>query len=100
MQKASIAGLGIMGLLLAGPAFADTGRDLVRLCGQSASLCGGDFQSDQLTAALKANACIPADSAAAQGAIVAYLGEHPRAARLEISKAVTQASKALWPCRK
>ena len=97
MRKLWIAGLG---LLLATPAFADTGRDLVRVCGQSASLCGSDFQSDELIAALKANACVPADGAAAQGAIVTYLGKHPRTARLEISKAVAHASKALWPCQK
>jgi len=89
-----------VGLLLATPAFADTGRDLVRVCGQSASLCGSDFQSDEFAAALKANACVPADPAAAQGAIVAYLGKHPRNARLEISNAVTQASSALWPCHR
>jgi hypothetical protein len=102
MQQASMIGLGIaaLGLLLATPAFADTGRDLVRICGQSASLCSSDFQSDELTAALKANSCLPADSASAQSAIVAYLGKHPRTARLEISKAVTQASGALWPCHK
>ena len=97
MRKLWIAGLG---LLLAAPAFADTGRDLVRVCGQSASLCGSDFQSDELTAVLKANTCLPADPASAQSAIVTYLGKHPRTVRLEISKAVTQASKALWPCQK
>jgi len=100
MQQAAIIGFAALALLLTGPAFADTGRDLVRVCGQSASLCGSDFQSDELAAALKANACVPADPAAAQGAIVAWLGKRPRTAKLEISKAVTRASSALWPCGK
>ena len=89
-----------MALLLAAPAFADTGRDLVGNCSQSASLCGSDFQSDELAAALKANSCVPTDRFAAQSAIVSYLRKHPRTARLEISKAVSRASGALWPCYK
>jgi hypothetical protein len=97
MQKLWIAGLA---LFLAAPAWADSGRDLVRFCGQSASLCGSDFQSDELTSVLKANACVPANLAAAQGAILTWLGKHPRTARLEIAKAVAQASKTLWPCHK
>ncbi len=97
MRALWIAGLGC---LLAVPALADNGRDLVKLCGQSASLCGSDFQSDEITAVLKANACVPADQGAAQGAIVVWLGKHPRAARLEASKAVAQAVRTLWPCAK
>ena len=86
--------------LLAIPASADTGKDLVTVCGRSASLCGSDFQSDQLVRAMKASACTPADSGKAEAAVVDYLGKHPRTARLEIEKSVTVAGRALWPCRK
>lgn len=86
--------------LAAIPASADTGKDLVTVCGQSASLCGSDFQSDQLVRAMKASACAPADSGKAEVAVVDYLGKHPRTARLEIEKAVTVAVRALWSCRK
>ena len=93
---AAIAGLSLAAM----PASADTGRDLVTVCGQSASLCGSDFQSDQLVRAMKASACTPADSGKAEAAVVDYLGKHRRTAGLEIEKSVTVAVRALWPCRK
>ena len=86
--------------LLAIPASADTGKDLVTVCGQSASLCGSDFQSDQLVRAMKSSACKATDSGKAEAAVVDYLGKHPRTAGLEIEKAVRVAVQALWPCRK
>ena len=91
---------GSVDFLLAAPAFADTGRDLVGICRQSASLCSSDFQSDELAAVLKANSCLPADPNAVHGAIVTWLGKHPRSARLEITMAVRRASSAIWPCHK
>ena len=96
MFAVAIAGLSMAAM----PAFADTGKDLVTVCGRSASLCGSDFQSDQLVRAMKASACAPADSGRAAAAVVDYLGKHPRTARLEIEKSVTVAVRALWPCRK
>jgi hypothetical protein len=92
----AIAGFSVLAI----PASADTGRDLVAVCGQSASLCGSDFQSDQLARAMKASACMPADSGKAQADVVDYLGKHPKTAGLEIEKAVAIAVRALWPCRK
>jgi hypothetical protein len=85
---------------LTAPAAADTGRDLARVCGKSASLCESDFQSDELVRAMTASACVPADAGKAQAAVVEYLGKHPRTARLAIDKAVTASVRALWPCRK
>jgi hypothetical protein len=90
----------ILAFLIAVPASADTGRDLVSVCGQSASLCSSDFQSDQLAEILKANACIPTDAGKAEAGIVAWLGRHPRAQALEIAASVRAASNALWPCKK
>ena len=84
--------------LVASAACADSGRDLLRICGQSASLCNSDFQSDQVTAVLKSNHCLPADAGSAQIAIVAWLGKHPRTARQDVAKAVKAAATALWPC--
>ena len=47
---------------------------------------------------MKASTCLSADPGKAQAAVVAYLGAHPKTARLEIEKAVTVSIKAL--CRK
>ena len=80
------------------PVMADTGKDLVQVCSQSASLCESDFQSDQLVRAMKASTCLSADPGKAQAAVVGYLGANPKTARLEIEKAVTLSIKAL--CRK
>jgi len=87
-------------LIFAAPAQADTGKDLIQVCGQSASLCNSDFQSDQLAPLLKANACMPADTGKAQTDIVAWLGKHPKTAERAITVAVKAASRALWPCKK
>ena len=88
----------ILAFLIAVPASADTGKDLVNVCGQSASLCASDFQSDQLAKVLKASACVPADRGKAEANIVTWLGSHPRA--LEIAASVKAASNARWPCKK
>lgn len=96
----------LLGLVMIGtaaltaPVTADTGRDLARVCNRSASLRESDFQSNELIRAMTASACVPADAGKAQAAVVAYLGKHPRAARLEIEKAVAASVRALWPCRK
>jgi hypothetical protein len=87
-------------LVLIAAARADSGKDLVSVCGQSASLCNSDFKSDQLAPILKANACMPADAGKARAAIVAWLGKHPKPAALEITASVKAASRALWPCGK
>ena len=81
-------------------ASADTGRDLLKICRQSASLCNSDFQSDEVAAALKTNACLPGNAVAARLAMVDWLGKHPRTARLNIARAVKAAATALWPCPK
>jgi hypothetical protein len=86
--------------VLIASARADTGKDLVKVCGQSASLCNSDFESDQLAPLLKANACMPADAGKAQADIVAWLGKHPKTAAREITVSVKAASRALWPCKK
>jgi len=38
----------IVSTVLIASAQADSGKDLVKVCGQSASLCNSDFESDQL----------------------------------------------------
>jgi hypothetical protein len=85
--------------LAAGAASADTGSDLIQVCGQSASLCNSGFQSDELRAVLKDNGCLAADSGQAEMAVVAWLGKHPKTARLEVNNAVARASRELWPCK-
>jgi hypothetical protein len=87
-------------VVLIASARADTGKDLVQVCGQSTSLCNSDFQSDQLAPLLKANACMPADVGKVQTDIVAWLGKHPKTAAREITVSVKAASRALWPCKK
>ncbi len=87
-------------MVLIASARADTGRNLVQVCGQSASLCDSDFQSDQLAPLLKANACMPANPGKAQTDIVTWLGKHPKTAAREITVSVKAASRALWPCKK
>ena len=84
--------------LAAGAAVADSGRDLVRVCGQSASLCNSDFQSREVVAELRGNHCLPTDPGPAQTAMVDWLGKHPRTARQDVTKAVKAAATALWPC--
>ena len=85
--------------LAAEAAWADTGNDLVQVCGQSASLCSSDFQSDQIVALLRSNRCIPASPAAAEQPVVDWLAKNPKTARRELVKAVGVAVKTLWPCK-
>jgi uncharacterized protein YggU (UPF0235/DUF167 family) len=90
----------VVSVVLIASAQADSGKDLVKVCSQSASLCNSDFESDQLAPLLKANACMPADAGKAQADIVAWLGKHPKTAAHEITVSVKAASRALWPCKK
>ena len=84
--------------LAAGAAAADTGRDLIQVCGQSASLCNSDFQSKEVVAGLRGNHCLPTDPGPAEIAVVDWLGKHPKAAHQDVTKAVKAAATALWPC--
>src|SRR5471032_2873313 len=84
--------------LAASAAGADTGRDLIKLCGQSASLCNSDFQSREVVAGLRGNHCLPTDAGPAEEAMVAWLGQHPKTARQDVTRAVKAAATALWPC--
>jgi hypothetical protein len=84
--------------LAAGTASADTGRDLIQVCGQSASLCSSDFQSKEVVAGLRDNHCLPTDAGTGEMAVVDWLGKHPRTARQDVTKAVKAAATALWPC--
>jgi hypothetical protein len=102
MVRASATPLLVMtfSVVLIASARADTGKDLVKICGQSASLCNSDFESDQLAPLLKANACMPADAGKARVDIVAWLSKHPKTAGRGITVSVKAASRALWPCKK
>ena len=84
--------------LAAGTAYADTGRDLIKLCSWSASMCNSDFQSREVIAGLRGNHCLPTDPGPAEQAVVAWLGQHPKSARKTITRAVHDAATALWPC--
>jgi hypothetical protein len=84
--------------LPAGAASADTGRDLILVCGQSASLCNSDFQSREVIAGLRGNHCLPTDAGPAEVAVVDWLGKHPKTARQDVTRAVKAAATALWPC--
>jgi hypothetical protein len=84
--------------LAAGTASADTGRDLIQVCGQSASLCSSDFQSKEVVAGLRDNHCLPTDAGTGEMAVVDWLGKHPKTARQDVTRAVKAASTALWPC--
>jgi hypothetical protein len=84
--------------LWAGAASADTGRDLIQVCGQSASLCNSDFQSRDVIAGLRGNHCLPTDPGPAEVAVVDWLGKHPKTARQNVTRAVKAAATALWPC--
>jgi len=84
--------------LATGAASADTGRDLIQVCGQRASLCNNDSQSREVIAGLRGNHCLPADPGPAEVAMVDWLDKHPKTSRQDVTRDAKAAATALWPC--